>query len=661
MTPGPAEAAFDVVEVVGRVDEDAAHRRADQLRVDRGRVGRRQLGRPLGRDRAAGVTDQPDLLRRGEPGRRGGERRLQAVEGVDPVLGAGGEVGVLALGVGDDDGPPGEQLGPDQRRLDLGDRAAQGEPAGDRVGGLVDRVQRVVEGLVGDDLRGADAERRLQHRGDVHGRFAELRGRAIEQLHRRHRQRDADHVVAQGPRLEHGPRRDLRQRRGPGVAVEGIFFRLRRRRSRGLHEQRQSRDRRQHRGRHPSQRTLAHRLASRVVRRLPQPPPKRSLPKNRSLSNQFCEVAYRKLVGSISDTWLKESWRRAEIPERWPRSRNRFVLFLLGAVAALALLVPAVASAAGEPNISLEKIAPEQALIGTQQSVTLLAKNPAGQPRGYNLTFRDVLPEGVTYVPGSASVSPRILEDAPAEGETTLLFENVADLSADSEYALSYKVEPSTTIFKITGEPHLRKPRRRLRQPQTAEKTDGERERRNRLRLQGQRRGQRENRTDRGRNRKGRAEPGGGDPPRRPRTPDRLHADGPQQPRRPDQQPRSRRLAAGRARVPRLRHRRQHDEHEDEPRLGGRVRGVRPDRSRQRAENRRLRESPALLREDRRSGTAGATERRLHPRQMERPGRTRTGSGTEDPVRRRGTDPAQLGRMAGRPNRAPQASNRSPT
>jgi large repetitive protein len=130
---------------------------------------------------------------------------------------------------------------------------------------------------------------------------------------------------------------------------------------------------------------------------------------------------------------------------------NRFLLPLLGVAAALVLIAPATAAAAGEPNISLEKLAPTQALIGTQQSISLVAKNPLGEPRGYNLTFRDVLPKGVAYVQGSASSAPRVLENAPGPEETTLLFENVADLSANSEYVLSYKVEPSPTFFKISG------------------------------------------------------------------------------------------------------------------------------------------------------------------------------------------------------------------
>ncbi len=82
--------------------------------------------------------------------------------------------------------------------------------------------------------------------------------------------------------------------------------------------------------------------------------------------------------------------------------------------------------------------APKTALLGTRQSVTLVAKNPAREKRGYNLSFRDVLPKGVKYVPGSAKgpngepLEVRVLPNAPNPpgNETTLLIENVADLSA---------------------------------------------------------------------------------------------------------------------------------------------------------------------------------------------------------------------------------------
>ncbi len=128
------------------------------------------------------------------------------------------------------------------------------------------------------------------------------------------------------------------------------------------------------------------------------------------------------------------------------------VLAVACVCAAVGLIVPTTAAAEGIPDISLDKNAPAQALLGTTQKVQLVAKNAAGQERGYNLTFRDVLPKGVAYVPGSAKVAPLILENQPAIGMTTLIFENVADLSANSEYALGYEVEPSTSFFKFTGE-----------------------------------------------------------------------------------------------------------------------------------------------------------------------------------------------------------------
>jgi fimbrial isopeptide formation D2 family protein/uncharacterized repeat protein (TIGR01451 family) len=124
------------------------------------------------------------------------------------------------------------------------------------------------------------------------------------------------------------------------------------------------------------------------------------------------------------------------------------ILLLLGITAAIALIVPATAAAEGEPDISLTKTAPETALIGTSQPITLLAKNPAGPKRGYNLTFRDVLDPGVEYKGGSP-IAPRIIENAPTAGKTTLIFENVADLSVGSEYALTFNVEASSTLFAV--------------------------------------------------------------------------------------------------------------------------------------------------------------------------------------------------------------------
>jgi uncharacterized repeat protein (TIGR01451 family)/fimbrial isopeptide formation D2 family protein len=130
--------------------------------------------------------------------------------------------------------------------------------------------------------------------------------------------------------------------------------------------------------------------------------------------------------------------------------RNTLVLLVAGTLAALGLIAPATAAAEGTPDIALAKEQPAQALIGTQQEIHLTASNPLGEERGYNLSFRDELPKGVAYVPGSAgSLEPKVIGN-PAEGPTTLIFENLADLSANSKYHLSFKVEPLPLIFQIT-------------------------------------------------------------------------------------------------------------------------------------------------------------------------------------------------------------------
>jgi large repetitive protein len=120
---------------------------------------------------------------------------------------------------------------------------------------------------------------------------------------------------------------------------------------------------------------------------------------------------------------------------------------------ALSLAIPGTAAAA-PPKLNLETNAPESALLGTKQAIQLVAENPEGQPRGYNLSFRVVLPKNVAYVPGSGKVAPKILENEPheageEEGQTTLIFENVGDLSAKSIYDLGFEVEPSTTFFDL--------------------------------------------------------------------------------------------------------------------------------------------------------------------------------------------------------------------
>jgi len=133
--------------------------------------------------------------------------------------------------------------------------------------------------------------------------------------------------------------------------------------------------------------------------------------------------------------------------------RNTWVLGVVCVLGILGLIAPTTAAAAG-PNIELSVEQPAQGLLGTQQEVTLRASNPKGEERAYNLTFRDVLPKGVEYVgpahgSDGSTLEPRVLEDAPNEGETTLIFENVADLSGNSHYSLTFKVEATSPEYTV--------------------------------------------------------------------------------------------------------------------------------------------------------------------------------------------------------------------
>ena len=104
-----------------------------------------------------------------------------------------------------------------------------------------------------------------------------------------------------------------------------------------------------------------------------------------------------------------------------------------------------VALAAGSPNISLAESAPGTVLYGTSSTVTLTVTNPAGGSWAYNVSFEEVLPVGVSYVAGSASLgNPAILTNQPSANKTTLIWSNVSDLSPGSVATLTFKVIAAT-------------------------------------------------------------------------------------------------------------------------------------------------------------------------------------------------------------------------
>lgn len=97
------------------------------------------------------------------------------------------------------------------------------------------------------------------------------------------------------------------------------------------------------------------------------------------------------------------------------------------------------AQAAGTPDISLTKSMPARALAGDPAiPVSLSAKNPTGTD-GFNLTFVDVLPPGVSLVAGTPAPT-QVLANTPGVGETTVVWSNVSDLQAGVTESISYTI-----------------------------------------------------------------------------------------------------------------------------------------------------------------------------------------------------------------------------
>lgn len=126
------------------------------------------------------------------------------------------------------------------------------------------------------------------------------------------------------------------------------------------------------------------------------------------------------------------------------RSR-RFAALALGIFGLVLVALVALARADGSPNLTAT-VSSSQALYGDPVGVTVSASNPQGQPYGYNLSYRVVLPAGVSYA-GGAAVAPKQIADAPLPGERTLIFSNVSDLSPGATNELGFKLGYDNSVY----------------------------------------------------------------------------------------------------------------------------------------------------------------------------------------------------------------------
>jgi uncharacterized repeat protein (TIGR01451 family) len=117
-------------------------------------------------------------------------------------------------------------------------------------------------------------------------------------------------------------------------------------------------------------------------------------------------------------------------------------VMVLGAVAA-----PPAAAAAG---LTLTKSAPASALVGTDVTYTLTVTNPGTDPL-YNVSFRDLLPVGMTYKSGSSGsvAGEPTVSVTGAPPRQVLAWSNVADLQPASTVTFTFTATPDAAKLPV--------------------------------------------------------------------------------------------------------------------------------------------------------------------------------------------------------------------
>lgn len=112
------------------------------------------------------------------------------------------------------------------------------------------------------------------------------------------------------------------------------------------------------------------------------------------------------------------------------------------------------ASADGTPDLVLAKTVPQVALLGADVPVTLSVTNASG-PNGYNVSFTETLPAGVSYVAASSTPEPDVLPQG--DGTTVLVWRNVADAITGATVELDFSIvagagfDPGDSVITSSG------------------------------------------------------------------------------------------------------------------------------------------------------------------------------------------------------------------
>ncbi len=151
---------------------------------------------------------------------------------------------------------------------------------------------------------------------------------------------------------------------------------------------------------------------------------------------------------------VRSGWSARAVPSNISWSVALRVVAAWAVLGAVLGAIPFATPAAAGPddNFSLSKTdnLGGEALIGEEITYTLQATGDhvSGNPL-YNLSFRDVLPAGVSYV--SASPAPtEVLVNIPTIGETTVIWSNVSDLPASSQSSVQITVDTNPDVVAST-------------------------------------------------------------------------------------------------------------------------------------------------------------------------------------------------------------------
>ena len=115
-------------------------------------------------------------------------------------------------------------------------------------------------------------------------------------------------------------------------------------------------------------------------------------------------------------------------------------------------MLRATRASAAAPAITVAHQAPATALAGTPVRFTVTAANPAanaGAQPEYNTSFRNVLPVGLTYQPGSTTPAdlgdPTVFTD-PGTGQQTVVWSDMFDLAPGATASLSFSTATSLPV-----------------------------------------------------------------------------------------------------------------------------------------------------------------------------------------------------------------------